>query len=196
MKKLVKILGLLLVAGALFVGCKQNVDIDADKIELSNGTWDITYTTSGTASEMGLTGTVEATSKEAIKVSGDTYTYLSSSYSVKFTVECGSADAAAAAKAELEAVFAAAGEEDMPSVSVSGSKLVLTSTETSDADDIAAMNEDENLVSEFTGDLPEGATLKRNKSKTEYKLTFVRKADPDDEDDADMNITVTIKKRK
>jgi hypothetical protein len=60
MKKLVKILGLLLVAGALFVGCKQDVDPmsagspalfkdsavkkSADKVELSDGDWNFTIT--------------------------------------------------------------------------------------------------------------------------------------------------------
>ena len=58
MKKLVKILGLLLVAGALFVGCKQDVDPmsagspalfkdsevkqSADKLVLSDGDWNFT----------------------------------------------------------------------------------------------------------------------------------------------------------
>ena len=194
MKKLVKLFGLLLVAGALFVGCKQNVDIDADKIELSNGTWDITSEASGAYTEGTLSGSIAYIMKEAIKVSGDKFTYLSESQTIKVTLDCGSADAAAAAKASFDEKYA--GKEDAPTISVSGSKLIMSQTYTSDAEDIAAMNEDENLVSEFTGDFPEDATLKRNKSKTEYKLTYVHKADPDDEDDVDMKITATFKKRK
>ena len=193
MKKLVKILGLLLVAGALFVGCKQNVDIDADKIELSNGTWDITSEASGAYTQGALSGSIAYISKEAIQVSGDKSTYLSVSQTIKATFDCGSADAAAAAKAGFDEAYA--GNENAPSISVSGSKLIMSQTYTADAEDIEEMNKDENLVSEF-GYLPEGATLTRNKSKTEYKITYVQKADPDDEDDADMTVTVTIKKRK
>jgi len=194
MKKLVKLFGLLLVAGALFVGCKQNVDIDADKIELSNGTWDIKAELTGAYTEGTLSGSIAYIMNEAIKVSGDKFTYLSESQTIKVTLDCGSADAAAEAKASYDKVYA--GNENAPTISVSGSKLIMSQTNNADAEDIAAMNEDENLVSEFTGDFPEDATLKRNKSKTEYKLTYVEKADPDVEDDVDLKATVTFKKRK
>ena len=194
MKKLVKLFGLLLVAGALFVGCKQNVDIDADKIELSNGTWDIKAELTGAYTEGALSGSIAYIMKEAIKVSGDKFTYLSESQTIKVTLDCGSADAAAEAKASYDKAYA--GNENAPTISVSGSKLIMSQTNDADAEDIAAMNEDENLVSELVGDFPEDATLKRNKSKTEYKLTYVEKADPDDEDDVDLKATVTFKKRK
>ena len=36
-------MGLLIFAGVMFTGCQQNVDIETDKVELSDGTWEIEY---------------------------------------------------------------------------------------------------------------------------------------------------------
>ena len=198
MKKLVKILGLLLVAGALFVGCKQEVNIDATEVKLSNGNWDVSFVMSATMSESdGYKMAMESKSSGAIKVDGETFTYLSYTSTGSIIITCPSAEVAAAAKDTMNSQLAPFFGEDDFTVKVDGAKIIASASETATAEQLAYMNKGTNLVSEaFDYSDEEGVVIKTNKKKTEYKITYADKADPDDEDDYDVNYTITIKKQK
>ena len=193
MKKLVKILGLLLVAGALFVGCKQEANIETDEIKLSNGTWDLEMRAAYSVTQSTFSASFASGENITFKVEGETYTVTKGSYNYSVTYDFGSEAAASAAKAQLESYYKA---EDGFSVSTSGSKITVKSSQALDDEDIASMNKGDCNVSEFSAMFPEDAVIKTNKKKTEYKITYTEKADPDDEDDYDVNYTVTIKKQK
>lgn len=196
MKKLIKFLGLLLVAGAMFVGCKQEANIDTNEVKLSNGKWDIVSSMSTKTKRGGYTGSVSNTSSETINVSGDTYTYISYSgnQSVSFTLPEGTDEAALRTLAALM-TGGDEDDEDKPTVTINGTTLTITDSYTATAEEIAKMNEDENKISEdYTSNYPEGTVIKTNKKKTEYKITWVVAAE--DEDDFDMNYVITMKKQK
>ncbi len=200
MKKLVKILGLLLVAGALFVGCKQEANIDATEVKLSNGNWDISFVMSATMSESdGYKMAMESKSSGAIKVEGETFTYLSYTSTGSIIITCPSAEVAAAAAQDSDLLKLMMGEdiEGDFTVKVDGSKIIVSASETATAEQLAYMNKGTHLVSKtFDYSDDEGVVIKTNKKKTEYKITYVEKADPDDENDYDVNYTITIKKQK
>ena len=46
LRKAVVVLAAFGLAAVMFTGCQQNVDIETDKVELSDGTWDYTLTAS------------------------------------------------------------------------------------------------------------------------------------------------------
>ncbi|MBR4179821.1 MAG: hypothetical protein IKR45_03875 [Treponema sp.] len=198
MKKLVKILGLLLVAGALFVGCKQEANIDATEVKLSNGNWDMSFVMSATMSESdGYKMAMETKYSGAIKVEGETFTYLSYTATGSIIITCPSAEVAALAKDTMNAEFEEWFEGDDFTVKVDGSKIIASASETATAEQLANMNKGTNLVSKvFDYSDVEGAVIKTNKKKTEYKITYTDKADPDNEYDYDVNYTITIKKQK
>ena len=197
MKKFVKLFGLLLVAGALFVGCKQEVNIDATEVKLSNGNWDISFVMSATMSESdGYKMAMESKSSGAIKVDGETFTYLSYTDTGSIIITCPSAEEAALAKDSMNAEFEEMFGDDF-TVKVDGAKIIASASETATAEQLAYMNKGTNLVSKaFDYSDNEGVVIKTNKKKTEYKITYTEKADPDVEDDYDVNYTITIKKQK
>ena len=197
MKKLVKILGLLLVAGALFVGCKQEANIETDKIEFSNGKWDIVSTASAKMTDEDV-GAFDMAIRynETIQVTGDSYKYLKMSYTMSMTYEMPTEAEAAQLKQYLEL-------QSGVTVTVSGKKVTASKTTTADADEIADMNEDENKISEdySAADYPEGTIIKTNKGKTEYKISYKYKSEGEDAEysvfgDAEVTVTITIKKQK
>ena len=196
MKKLIKFLGLLLVAGAMFVGCQQEANIDTNEVKLSNGKWDIVSSMSTKIKKGLYTGTLSYGSSETINVSGDTYTYISYSgnQSVSFTLPEGTDETALRT---LAALMTGGGEddEDKPTVTINGTTLTITDSYTATAEEIEEMNEEEHKISEdYTSELPEGVVIKTNKKKTEYIVTWVVAAE--DEDDFDSNYTMTMKKQK
>ena len=91
MKKFAKLFGMLLVAGAMFVGCQQNVDIDTNEIKLSNGKWESNTKVTNSA-DVNLMGTHykssgTTNSKDVFKVTDDVIEFLSGSESGSGKVE-------------------------------------------------------------------------------------------------------------
>lgn len=197
MKKLTKLLGLLLVAGAMFVGCQQEANIDTNEVKLSDGKWDI-VTSMSTKIKRGLyTGSLSYGSSETINVSGDTYTYISYSMNqgVSFTLPEGTDEKALTAFATAMTSGESDEGENKPTVLINGTTITITNSTTATAEEIEEMNEQEHKISEdYTSELPEGVVIKTNKKKTEYIVTWVVAAE--DEDDFDSNYTMTMKKQK
>ncbi len=195
MKKLVKILGLLLVAGALFVGCKQEANIETDEIKLSNGTWDYVQKATGTVTEDLYSVSITSDFKMTFTVKDDNATVTKASEGMTLAWGFSSAEEAAALKPTIEQMF---GDEEGFTVTTSGSKVIVSGSEDYDADGIAEMNEGGLKVSDikdsFVGD---GAVIKTNKKKTEYSITWKDKEkNPLGSGEIDVNYSITIKKQK
>lgn len=195
MKKLVKILGLLLVAGALFVGCKQEANIETDKVELSNGTWDLVQKGTATVSEDGYSVSISENYNVTFKVADKLVTFTKGSYGMSMTWGFGSSEEAAALKPTIEKMF---GGEEGVTVTASGSNVIVSASEDFDEEEIADMNKGELKASDFIDSyITDEAVIKTNKKKTEYLITWKEKdKNPLGSDEIDVNYSITIKKQK
>ena len=168
MKKLLKFMGLLLVAGALFMGCQQNVDIDTDEITLSDGTWDTNLNCNASYSDQGFSIKIATDTDEQYKVADKIATLKSSktTYSYSVTLPDEATDAMVTAiKEKMELT-----KDDGETVTVKGKTITVKSTETMSAEDIA--QEKPFTATLKKEDYPEGTVFKANKKKTEYKITY------------------------
>ena len=168
MKKLLKFMGLLLVAGALFMGCQQNVDIDTDEITLSDGTWDANWNVSASYSDEGYKFKIATDTDEQYKVADKIATLKSSktTYSYSMTLPDEATDAMITAfKEQMEL-----SKDDDETVTVKGKTITVKSTETMSAEDIAKAKPTSATLEKE--DFPEGTVFKANKKKTEYKVTY------------------------
>lgn len=176
MKKLLKLLGLLLIAGALVVSCTPSGDDGktTDKIELSDGTWEMESTGSASSSVtqngMTVTESVSYIMKETFTVDGDNITVTAGSNTMKMTMEY------PADYASLLTMMKPGLEEQGYTVTISGSKLTATQTEVMDDAEIAKMNAENPKVSELTDDLPEDAEITVNSNKTKYTVKFTEES--------------------
>ncbi len=87
MKKTLKLFGLLLAAGIMFMSCQttktEPVDIEVAEIILSDGTWEISSASTGEGGVENLSYTDSASESKTVIISGDTYT--TTKYSKKST---------------------------------------------------------------------------------------------------------------
>ena len=193
MKKLLKFMGLLLVAGALFMGCQQNVDIDTDEITLSDGTWDYNKTTTVAYEQTSIKYSWNYFSEGTFKIADKKFTYIKWSVgtSASFTVPDSTPDSYMDEyKKQVEKMPSLSGA----TVTVNGKTITAKYTKSATADEIAEMNEGDLVAGDFAEGLPDDATIKRNKNKTEYKVTYTIPAE--DEDDYDAKVVITFKKKK
>lgn len=168
MKKLLKLLGLLLIAGALVVSCTPSGDDGktTDTIELSDGTWEMEGTGTASATEQGVTTSVSMTEKLIFEVAGDDITFTSGTATMKMTMEY------PPEYASYLAMMKETYEQQGYDVTVSGSKLTATQTEVMDDAEIAKMNAENSKVSTLTDDLPEDAEITVNSNKTKYTVNY------------------------
>ncbi|MCR4900562.1 MAG: hypothetical protein K5907_07085, partial [Treponema sp.] len=79
MKKLLKMVGLLLIAGALLAGCQKDADannanIETEEIKLSNGTWESKQVTTGESTSGGGTSSIKVEDKSTFDIDGEKIT--------------------------------------------------------------------------------------------------------------------------
>ena len=173
MKKITKLFGLLLVAGAMLVGCKMEPNIDTNEIVLANGNWEMEETGFYSETSSSGTETTNMTIKATISVSGDEVTYLSMSESgtISYTLsESATAAEVQAKKASAESFASMNGG----TVTVDGKTITITiPMRVATADEIANMNKGKDSISDLNKDCVEnGGVIKRNKKKTEYNISY------------------------
>ena len=193
MKKLLKFMGLLLVAGALFMGCQQNVNVDSDSIKLSDGTWDIDGTTSYSYEISSIKYSFSYFTDYTIKVAEKKFTYKKASggLSASYTVPDSVPDSAMENyKKQVEEMYA---DEENVTIKVSGKTITVKISESATDEEIAKMNEVEHEAGDFAETFPDGAVIKTNKKKTEYKVTYTIPAE--NEDDHEAKVVYTFKKK-
>lgn len=186
MKKLLRFVGLLIFAGVMFTGCQQNVDIETDKVELSDGTWDYTLTASfftekkwmTISGDVKITGTYEFNNGIGVLTNGletENVTY-------KFS-ESASQDYIDNINAENKA-------KGMILLSVDGKTYVYKYEEAYDSNEFATA-----IVGEINDMIKaQNAVVKTNKKKTEYQITFTETTDKEDYKDT-TGYTLTLKKK-
>ena len=189
MKKLLKFMGLLLVAGALFMGCQQNVDIDTDEITLSEGDWSMNQNSSFTfTDEDGYKASISAGFTALITVEGDAFTFKSVTRESVFSVTCPSEAEANYLKAAWDL-----GKETGETVSQNGKTVTSkTSNKLTDAElkeDFGGKYSAKNVEKGF-----DGAKLKTNKKKTEYKLSY-KDTRTYNGQSYDADVVITFKKK-
>jgi hypothetical protein len=194
MKKITKLFGLLLVAGAMLVGCKMEPNIETNEIVLANGNWEMEETGFYSETSSSGTETTNMTIKATISVSGDEVTYLSMSESgtISYTLsESATAAEVQAKKASAESLASKNGG----TVTVDGKTITITIPMISATDDeIAKMNKDKTTISELNQTCNEnGGVIKRNRKKTEYTITYtITSSNPN----STSNYTIHLKKQK
>lgn len=190
MKKLLKFLGLLLVAGALFMSCQQNVDISTSEINLSDGTWAMTQTVSVSYTDEEIKYSVKSGFDANIAVDGDAFTFKSVTENSTFsaTVPSGMSSILAATKEKWEAE-----KEPGETITIDGntitSKVSRKLSESELKEDYGGKYNSKHVEKGF-----DGAEIKTNKSKTEYKLTMntTRKANGAEHS---AKLVITFKKK-
>ena len=200
MKKLTKLFGLLLVAGALLTGCQQNVDIDTDELKLSNGKWEMNLknTESFEGTEGGVSFKSSGTEKEkdTFKVSGDAIEYLSASGSGSGKIEFPADTDATILEFAKEMI--AAGLPDGVELKLDGTTFSYSYTYTATEDDLKAKNDSNPKVSEIK--FPKVARIQTNKKKTEYKISWETEStdstDPANPTTEKESYNITFKKLK
>ena len=200
MKKFAKLFGLLLVAGAMFVGCQQNVDIDTNEIKLSNGKWESNTTVTSSA-DVYLTGTHYKSSgttksKDVFKVTDDVIEFLSGSESGSGKVEFDEGTSALAlASAKL---MIAANLPEGVELTLDGTTYSYTYSHTDTEDELKVQNAAKPKVSTMSSTLPKVARIQTNKKKTEYKVSYEQETtdstDPDHPSTMKTTYLMTIKK--
>ena len=202
MKKLTKLFGLLLVAGALLTGCQQNVDIDTDEIKLSNGKWEmnskVVETENGKTMGLSYESSQTTKGKSTFKVSGDDMEYLSGSTSLSGKIEfpADTNDATIEfAKGMIETMLPSGTE-----LKQEGTTFSYSYSATATEDDIKGQNEGNPKVSSMSKSLPKAARIQTNKKKTEYKISWEEESkdttDPENPESSKTTYLYTIKKLK
>ena len=173
MKKITKLFGLLLVAGAMLVGCKMEPNIDTNEIVLANGNWEMEESGVYTATSPLGTETSNVTLKGTFSVSGDEITFLSLSQSSIETFTFSESATAAEVQAKKTSAEALAGKNG-GTVTVDGKTITITiPMRVATEDELANMNKGKNAISDLNKDCVEyGGVIKRNKKKTEYNISY------------------------
>ena len=189
MKKLLKFMGLLLVAGALFVGCQQNVDIDTDEVTLSNGDWKMTQTSSFSfTDEDGDKNSISSGLSASIEVANKIFTFTAVTQNTSISITLESESAAQYLKSIWEANL-----EPDEKISVSGKTVTIKSSYTLSDAEIA-----ESFGGRYNAEHVEkgfqGAKIKTNKKRTEYKLTYKDKRSYGGKS-YDADVVITFKKK-
>ena len=160
MKKITKLFGLMLVAGAMLVGCKMEPNIDTNEIVLANGNWEMEETGFYSETSSSGTETTNMTIKATISVSGDEVTFLSMSQGSTdvYTLN----DSATAADVENEKKDAEKYANIVGgSVTVDGKTITITIPMLAATDDeIAKMNKDKTTISELNQTCNENGGVK------------------------------------
>ncbi len=174
MKKLFKFMGLLLVAGALFMGCQQEASISTDEITLSNGTWNIVYAQKcsykDTTTNYDLA--IKTTNDQTYKVANDLGTLLKGSYeysmSITLPAEYSEAVISAAVDGYEETL------EEGQSIKVNGRTIIISEKEVFTQEEIDEQNERGLIITKNMEDNWSGATITTNKNKTVYKVSYTK----------------------
>lgn len=193
MKKLIKLIGLLFFSGLMFVGCQQNansksdnVEIETDNVELSDGTWD--YTLSITF----------FTEKKWMTISGNDkingiYKFNNGIGILTNGSETGNATykfSESASQNYIDDINAENKDKGMTLLSVDGNSYSYKYDRAFDSNETETASVGE--INDFCK--KNNAVVKTNKKKTEYKITFSETTY--DENFKDTNgYTLTLKKK-
>ena len=206
MKKLVKMVGLLLIAGALLAGCKKDADsnaadIETTEIKLSDGTWESEELITGESTSGGGSSSIKVEDKSTFDVSGETVTLKSNwnSMTMKTTYPDSTPDdtiASVKSFYEMICAFATFGGKTA-SVNLEGKTLTFSMEGEANASELEEMNAEMGSTSEYQTQFPANVKILTNEKKTIYKISWSQ-----DYNDDTMNIdsfpctcTMTIKKK-
>ena len=213
MKKIVKLLGAILVVVVSLIACSNGsndeLDVEVSEITLADGSWDMSYSSSfeglDQTSGASFVSVFEDASK--IQVSGDTLTILSGTYSQSYvytfpetTAESVINAFAQQKKTEQDAWKVQQEQADLTLTTVSfehtGRTVSMTQAYEKTAEQIARQNQSGSVSAMNSGLLQDAQdiVIKTNSSGTAYKVTCSIPADPDDEDDVDRDIVLVFKK--
>ena len=198
MKKIVKLMGLLLVAGAMFIGCKQEANTLTTDFKLSNGKWefvaDVTMSEEFLEDGVKITESMTYNTKEMLQVTDGAIKVLSATQKKEASVtfpEGTAQDVLDSAKALAEAKK---GEGD--TVTVKGTTVTLTTTHTATDAEIEEENADNPKVSDIVNSFPKGVEIYTNKKKTIYKVYYPVTSSSSDGLTASSKTTMTFTKQK
>lgn len=195
MKKITKLFGLLLVAGAMLVGCKMEPNIDTNEIVLANGNWEMEYTAVETGTlEEGYPETTNMTVKATVSISGDEITFVSMSQGGTQIVtfpETATDTEIQIVKGFLEIYAATVGG----TVTVDGKTITSTypMRDCTEAE-IAAMNIQKQKVSDWNDECTKNnGVIKTNRKKTEYNISYTSTSE---NSKGSTSYTIHLKKQK
>lgn len=175
MKKIVKLMGLLLVAGAMFMGCKQEANTRTTDFKLSNGNWELVADVTTSLDdidedELRVTLTTTYKMKQTFSVSGDAVTIKSMTINGEDSVILPTLPSQS--DVEKYKQIKEAQKEEGDTVTVNDNVITLKYSHTATAEEIAAQNAENPKVSDIVNDFPQGVEIFTNKKKTEYKVYF------------------------
>jgi hypothetical protein len=181
MKKITKLMGLLFVAGAMFIGCKQDADIRTTDFKLSSGQWEVV--TDGMDSEDKIENELRVTynstykAKQLFSVSGDDITIISITKNGKESVILSTL----ASQTDIDKYkqLLEAKKKEGDTVSVEENTVTLNYSHTATAEEIAAQNAKNPKVSDLVNGFPQGVEIFTNRKKTEYKIYYPNKTTTD-----------------
>ena len=182
MKKLTKIFGLMLIAGALVMGCKKDAgsdstaDIETTEITLSNGTWESNQKINGEVTSGGMSSTIDIKDKTTFEVSGENITIKSSWTSMTTTTtypDSMSDEDIAQMKSiyDMMASIMTLGGKTAESKQ-EGKKLTFSMSGDASAREIEEMNAEMETTTEYKSQIPSTAKILTNEKKTVYKITW------------------------
>ena len=172
MKKLMSLIGLLFIAGALFTGCMQNTNIDIAEISLSNGTWYIISKSNSSYEDSNLGAEVVFKSKEVeqlCNISDGKGTFKSVKVVDKFSVKLPSGTKSATLITVKETLESK--KDPDAEVIVEDTTVTMQSTRQASAEELAAANAEPFSAVNMEKNYPEKATIKTNK-KIEFFYSF------------------------
>lgn len=182
MKKLTKIFGLMLIAGALVMGCKKDAgsdstaDIETTEITLSNGTWNCEQLIKGETTIGDVSSSIDVKDKTTFDVSGENIT-ITSSYTSMTTATTYPASMSDEDLDEMVETYkfvlgymALAGKTG--EAKRDGKKVTLTIAGDASASEIEQMNAEMGTTTEYKSQIPSTAKILTNEKKTVYKVTW------------------------
>ncbi len=178
MKKLIKVLGLLLLAGAMMTGCKDGPDNDdatipATEIHFSDGTWEMKEMVDCHSEVASL----KLDQSYTYVISGDNVTVTAGSISMNQTITypaSTSDDEVARMRTNLQGMFQIFSFDTTKRYEVGGSgkTITLSISGTRSEDEIDNENISTSEIADLTIGLPADCTIMTNENNTVYKVTW------------------------
>ncbi len=178
MKKLIKVLGLLLLAGAMMTGCKDGPDNDdatipATEIHFSDGTWEMKEMVDCHSEVASL----KLDQSYTYVISGDNVTVTAGSISMNQTITypaSTSDDEVARMRTNLQTMFQWMSFDTTKRYEVGGSGKTITLSISGNLSENEIENENISTtdIDDLIIDIPENCKIMTNENNTVYKITW------------------------
>ena len=179
MKKLIKLIGLLLIAGAMMTACKggpgndeASATIETKEIKFSNGNWEMKQKIDCTSNVASL----KLDQNYSYSISGDNVSLTAGNFSMTQVMNfpaSASDDDIATFKSNMETIsviMTMAGSQS--SVTSSGRSVTWKLSGTLDENDIESENLTTSSVNDLLADVPSGTKIYTNEKNTVYKIIW------------------------